>query len=243
MDSSSDSDTNFFKHVFNFDDDSKSDILNILQYSLLAVSPVIMLNKAMSKYIPDGDDKKGSLEIGAEIVIQIVVIFMGLLLIHRIITFIPTYSGEKYPDFKIIYVVLAILMITLSLQTKLGEKGNILVERIVDLWEGNTDKRKKNVKNGSSVRVSQPIAGSQMITAAAIARPQYSDGTSISDLPISDVGYSGGSSSSVQQTPNYNNMYQNTTTPLVDAATPGGMEAFVPMAANAVLGGGFGSAW
>ena len=42
MDSSDDS-KSFFKHVFNFDDDSKSDILNIIQYSLIAIIPVIIL--------------------------------------------------------------------------------------------------------------------------------------------------------------------------------------------------------
>ena len=42
MDSSDDSNKSFFKHVFNFDDDSKSDILNIIQYALIAMIPVVM---------------------------------------------------------------------------------------------------------------------------------------------------------------------------------------------------------
>ena len=36
MDTSDDSNKNFFKHVFNFDDESKSDILNILHKNNLA---------------------------------------------------------------------------------------------------------------------------------------------------------------------------------------------------------------
>ena len=47
MDSSDDS-KSFFKHVFNFDDDSKSDILNIIQYALLAIIPIVLLNKFSS---------------------------------------------------------------------------------------------------------------------------------------------------------------------------------------------------
>ena len=31
MDNSTDTNKNFFRHVFNFDDDSKKDILNIIQ--------------------------------------------------------------------------------------------------------------------------------------------------------------------------------------------------------------------
>jgi len=90
MDSSDDSNKNFFKHVFNFDDDSKSDILNIIQYALIAIVPVVILNKSIGKYVPEADDRKSSLEISAEIIIQVIVTFMGLLIIHRAITFISS---------------------------------------------------------------------------------------------------------------------------------------------------------
>jgi hypothetical protein len=245
MDSSDDTKQSFFKHVFNFDDDSKSDLLNIIQYSLISVIPIVSLNKLMSKYVPEADENKGSLEITAEIVIQIIVMFIGLLLIHRIITFVPTYSGSKYPDFSIIYIILAVLMITLSLQTKIGEKVSILVERINELWNGKPDK-KKGSKNGA-VKVSQPISGQitgQIMNNAAMSQSLYTDGTSISSLPTNDVSYGNENTIQSQQLPNYNAMYKQEPTPLVNAATPGGQEGFnEPMAANSVIGGGFGSAW
>jgi len=238
MDSSDDSSKSFFKHVFNFDDDSKSDILNIIQYTLIALIPLVILNKTIGKYVPEADDKKGSLELSAEVVIQIIVTFMGLLIIHRIITFVPTYSGAKYPEFHIVYIILAILMIMMSLQTKLGEKVTILVERVMDLWEGKTDKKKKNGKN--AVKVSQPISGQQMITSAG--QSNYTDGTAISALPMNDP-----QQTQTQQLPNYDAMYKQDTTPLVGAATPGvSQESFVggPVAASEFLGGGsFGSSW
>ena len=241
MDSSDDS-KSFFKHVFNFDDDSKSDILNIIQYALIAIIPIVVLNKTMGKYVPEGDDKKGSLEISAEIVIQIIVTFIGLLLIHRIITFIPPYSGSKYPEFHIVYIILAILMITMSLQTKLGEKVSILVDRVTELWNGKTT-QKKNGKTGN-VKVSQPISGQQMMMPSTSTN--YTDGTAISSLPTNDVSYGSENTMQPQQLPNYNNMYRQDTTPLVGAASPAPnmSEGFnEPMAANSVLGGGFGSAW
>jgi len=241
MDSSDDS-KSFFKHVFNFDDDSKSDILNIIQYALIAIIPIVLLNKSMGKYVPESDDKKGSLEISAEIVIQIIVTFIGLLIIHRIITFIPPYSGIKYPDFHIVYIILAILMITMSLQTKLGEKVSILADRVMELWDGtSSDKKKKGGKNGT-VKVSQPISGQQMMPPPAST---YTDGTAISALPTNDVTYGSQNTVQAQQLPNYDSMYRQDTTPLVGAATPGMSEGFgEPMAANSVLGGGaFGSAW
>ena len=243
MDSMDDS-KSFFKHVFNFDDDSKSEMLNIVQYAIIALIPVILLNKSMSNYVPEADDKKSSLELSAEIIIQIIVMFIGLLIIHRMITYAPTYSGVKYPDFNIVFIILAVLMITLSLQTKLGEKVSILVDRIMDLWNG-TDSSKKKGKNGKNgnVKVSQPISGQQQ-QSSQMMMPQtqqtYTDGTSINSLPTS----SSSSSSSTQQMPNYDNMYQQQNTPLVGAATPS-MEGFSnePMAANSVLGSGAFGSW
>ena len=237
MDTSDDSNKNFFKHVFNFDDESKSDILNILQYALIALIPIVILNKTIGKYVPEADDRKSSLELSAELVIQIIVTFMGLLIIHRMITFVPTYSGAKYPEFHIVYIILAILMITMSLQTKLGEKVTILVERVIELWEGKSaDKKKKNGKNG--VKVSQPISGQQMIT-SSMSQPNYTDGTSISSLPTNDS-----QQMPSQQMPNYDTMHRQDTTPLVGAASPGvQQESYGIMAANEVLGGSFGSSW
>ena len=168
--------------------------------------------------------------------------FIGLLLIHRVVTFVPTYSGVKYPDFNIVFIILAVLMITLSLQTKLGEKVSILFDRLMDLWNG-TDSSKKKGKSGN-VKVTQPIAGQQMggsITGQVMPQTQstYTDGTSINSLPTS-------SSTSTQQLPNYDNMYRQDTNPLVNANSPGGMEGFGEVApANSLLGGAFSSfgAW
>ena len=234
MDSSDESNKGFFKHVFNFDDDSKSEILNTLQYIFLAIIPIVILNKSIGKYVPEADDKKGSVEIVAEIFIQLIVTFMGLLLIHRIITYVPTYSSTKYPDFHIIFIVLAMLMITMSLQTKLGEKVSILVQRISELWNGQSEdpKAKKNQKGANSnVKVSQPISQQQMV----MSQPSYTEGTAISALPTYEQ-------QPTQQLPNYNAMYRQDTTPLVGAATPGEGFSSEPMAANEGFVA-FGSAW
>ena len=241
---SSDESKSFFKHVFNFDDDSKSEILNILQYSVIAIIPVVILNKTMQKYVPESDDKKSSLEVTAEILIQIIVMFIGLLIVHRIITYIPTYSGAKYPEFHIVYIILAILMITMSLQTKLGEKVSLLVDRISELWNGKSDNKKKNGKNGN-VKVSQPISGQGgSITGQPMGG--YTDGTAISSLPTYDATQGNQNSMQPQQMPNYDTMYRQDNTPLVGAATPGmseGMGSMEPMAANSVLGGGAFGSW
>jgi len=230
----------FFKYVFNFDEDSKHDMMNIVQYAVLAIIPVIVLNKTMQKYVPEADEEKGSAEILAEVVFQIIFMFLGLFFINRIISYIPRYSGTKYPEYNTTYNILPSLLILLSLQTKLGEKVSILFDRVVELWEGKSDDDKKKKKGKGNVKVSQPISQGQ---SSVITQSLYSgnsnmgassDGTSISQLPTIPSGQQ-------QQQPDYNSMYRNDNNPMVGAATPGFEQPMI-MAANEALGGSaFGS--
>lgn len=148
----------FFSHVFSTTEEGKAEILNVIQYSLLGVVPIVILNKLIQRFIPDADGDKSSIEILIEILIQLIVMFCGIILIHRIITYIPSYSGFKYENLILTNVILAFLIIVLSIQTKLGIKVNILVDRLNELWNGPSYENdgKKNVKNG--VRVSQPLS-------------------------------------------------------------------------------------
>lgn len=212
--------TSFFKHIFNFNDESKSEMLNILQYAFIAIIPIIILNKTISKYIPDVNDNKSSLEISFEIIIQISSIFIGLLIIHRIITFFPTFSGVEYPEMNIIYIILSTLMILLGLQTRLGEKVNILVERISDFWNG-TEPNKTNT-NKQLPNITGQITGKPMEKNTIVDN----DTTPITALEETQT-----------TTPNFNKMYQNTTTPLVNANSPTNDSYQEPMAANSVLPG------
>ena len=119
----------FVKHVLNFDVETKQELLNVVQYSLISIVPVILLNKIVKRFIPTVDEEKGSLEIGAEVLGQMIVLFFGMYFIHRIVTYFPTYTGVEYKEFNIINLILGFLVIVLSLQTKLGEKVQILAKR------------------------------------------------------------------------------------------------------------------
>jgi hypothetical protein len=129
----------FFNHVFSSTEEGKAEIMNITQYSIMGIVPIVILNKLIHRFIPDADDNKSSLEILAEILIQIIVMFVGVVLIHRIVTYFPTYSEYKYESLSLTNVVLAFLIIILSIQTKLGMKVNILFDRIMDLWNGTSN--------------------------------------------------------------------------------------------------------
>ena len=68
----------FFKHVFNFDEESKAEMLNLIQYILVSLIPIIILNKLMQRYVPEADEDKSSIEIIAEVLAQILFMFFGI---------------------------------------------------------------------------------------------------------------------------------------------------------------------
>ena len=136
QESSSITKRSLFSHVFSMTDECNAEMLNVVQYATMGVVPIVLLNKSIQRFIPEADPEKPSVEVLAEILIQLVVMFIGIILIHRLITFIPTYSGFKYENLNLTNVILAFLIIVLSIQTKLGLKVNIMVDRLMELWNG-----------------------------------------------------------------------------------------------------------
>lgn len=201
----------FLNHVFSTTEEGKAEILNVVQYSLLGVIPIVLLNKLIQRFIPEADSEKSSLEILAEILIQLIVMFCGIILIHRIITYVPTYSEFKYESLTLTNVILAFLVIVLSIQTKLGIKVNILVDRLADLWNG-TSSEAENPKKKKNVRISQPVSRQ-----ADYLEPMQSD-----MLPAPIV-------QSRQAAP-----------PQQQQQAPQ-QDYYGPMAANSLLGGSFGA--
>jgi len=208
----------FFNHVFSTTEEGKAEVLNVVQYAGLALIPIVVLNKIIQRFIPDADPDKSSLEIVVEVLIQIVVIFVALVLIHRSITYIPTYSGFKYDSLILTSTILTFLVIVLSIQTKMGIKVSILAERVGDLWNG-TDSRKEE-EQGSGYRVRQPISS------GAVHRPSQADFMDNPQMQASILPPAPAATTS-------------------KAAVPrGAVQApmsFEPVAANAMLGGNFGS--
>ena len=235
----------FINHVFNFDEDTKCELLNITQYSLLSVIPVIGLNKTIQKVIPDVDEEKGSVEILAEVIVQIVAMFLGIFFIHRLVTFVPTYSKMKYEDYSVPNIVIGFLIIVLSLQTKLGEKTNILLDRILDYIDGNSSLAQQNPKQQKQQpQQQQPVnlTVNPMLRTNQVAQSGYVDNANYQQS--SQSGQMGDSNFGKQASPQFDNMYGQTSTPLVGANSPANVhEEFAPMAANEVLGGSFGAAF
>jgi len=144
--------TTFLSHVFSTNEEDKAELLNTVQYALYGIIPVVVLNKLIQRFIPEADPEKSSLELLAEIIIQLVIIFCGLVLIHRTITYFPTYSGFKYEHLAITNIILGFLVIIFSIQSKVGIKVNILFDRISELWNGTSEETQNKAKNKLRVR-------------------------------------------------------------------------------------------
>lgn len=128
--------TSFINHMFSFDNDAKVELMNMMQYAVLAILPIVVLNKTIQTFIPPADEDKNSLEIAVEVLAQIVLIFGGMFFIDRLITYVPTYSGEEYRAINFVTMIIGFMVIVLSLQTKIGEKVEILYQRVLDAWYG-----------------------------------------------------------------------------------------------------------
>ena len=227
--------SSFFDHVFRLDEQQQGSLLNILQYTVLAFVPIIAVLYVIRTYVPDPDDHKGSLLILAEVLGQIFFMFIAIYFIHRMISYIPTYSGYRYSEFNFTTIILGLLLILLSIKTKLGEKVQILVERAQELWTGESAAHGQSQgQDGGNVRVTQPFS------------QQYTGGGGQGMLPNTQLTTARGSGASsayglgqATQAPgngnNFNNVYANTMTPMVNAAVPA--PVFEPMAANEALGG------
>tara|TARA_B100000900_G_scaffold409317_1_gene425041 strand:- start:1436 stop:2131 length:696 start_codon:yes stop_codon:yes gene_type:complete len=211
----------FFKHLFNGTAEGNAEFLNVIQYSFLGLIPILILNKLVHNYIPEVDEDKSSIELLVEVLLQLIVMFCGIILIHRGITYLPTYSGYLYESMNLTSIVLAFLIIILSLQTKIGLKVNILYDRLLELWNGKEENEKKENMGNSSILSQHRTSQADYLEenpAVGVFPPQ----PIVSSKPSSGYDHMlGGSTGNANQEP------------ISDG----------PMAANSLVGGSFGSAF
>lgn len=179
----------FISHVFSTSEENKAEILNVIQYSLSGIVPVIGLNKTIQKFIPEADVEKSSVELLAEIFMQIVIMFVGIILIHRLITYFPTYSGYKYECFNLTTVILAFLIIVLSLQTKMGIKVNILSDRLMELWNGPGEDKKASMRKKNHMMPNHAPSQADHLDASGIQQGTFPPAPAVTiDSRSSNVG-------------------------------------------------------
>lgn len=120
----------FFNHVLRFDGKTKNELMDLFQYSVTAVFPILILNNIISNLFPEPDENKAILELVVEIGSELFLLLFGIYMIHRLVTYFPLFSGNVYSELNMLNIVLVFLIIILSFQTQLSEKANILFDHI-----------------------------------------------------------------------------------------------------------------
>lgn len=220
----------FINHVFNFDNDTKSEVLNIIQYIVLAIIPISLYSYLLDSVIPELDESKSNLEIIAEVLAQTVANLLGVFFIHRLITFVPTYSGRAFNEVNLFSVMLVFLILGYESHTKVGSKTKILLNRLKDLWEGKKEDKKDKKKKASEKETKQPISRAGMPT----HQPSRADYLNSHNQMVSPTQMLPPASQPAQNIPQTDNAASNN---LYNSGGFDGLQgANVPMAANEGFG-------
>lgn len=225
----------FFYYVFNFDSDNKAILLNMLQYLIFALIPVIVLLKFVKEYIPEDNDKKDNLELLFEIILQLGILFIAIFFIDKITRYFPTYSRVPYSKFNEVTFIIPTLILIITMQTKLGAKINILYSRAMELWNGKSPH--VGTSNHGNAKINQAIATPGI---HQVSRADTLDNTLMA--PRANQMPAQNNISMIDSLPNMMNNgggvnYQG------QAMQNAFMESMEPMAANGALGGSFGSSF
>ena len=148
--------------------------------------------------------------------------FCGVIIVHRIITYFPTYSGFKYENLALTNVILSFLIIVLSIQTKLGIKVNILVDRALEAWNG--DYEKEAFEGNKNQKVKKHVPKHNPSQADNLDDPNV-QGNIFPPAPVATM--------------------QQTSDDSHDQMMPGNSQMMNvgPVAANGMIGGNFGASF
>jgi hypothetical protein len=154
------SNNGFIKHVSRFDNETKSELSNLLQYLIIVIIPIYVLNRFINGFIPTFNEKSGNIELLGEVIMQVISLLLGIYIIHRIVIYIPSFSGNVLGDVNFMNVVLIIVFSGLNSEN--GKKINHVYNRLAASWNGKKIEEPQQPNDNSVVKVSQPIAGNPM---------------------------------------------------------------------------------
>ena len=252
----------FLKHVFNFDQDSKGEMINIIQYCILALVPISLLSSVIDYMFPKVDKTKGSLELLVEALGQLCVTFVALVFFHRIMTYFATWSGLEHTPLNFPSLIIIFLLLAMSWrQGKVGKKLHAVSKRVLtfprdNYWDPDT-KKAGSKRGGNVVKVTQPLSSGGILpppiatkqkSVAAQRDAKLTDymetqkqiAAELPTGPTPKTNNQVAASGEVGVYPSYQNMYSNGAGSGSADVGSAGQE---PMAANEAMGGGLGSAW
>jgi len=226
----------FFNKVTTIDDDQKDNLMNGLQYVTMAAIPVALADIFIMRFFEDKEpEKKGTIELLAEILAQVTLTIILMFCIHKVIIAVPTYSGKSMNRINYTSLSLGMLFGLFTLKHNIRKKFDVVFTRVIDMWEGKKEEKEK--KHSSKITVNKPISGAN--TQMPMHSPSRADyiGTQnqTSMMPTTQPTQQIQQEIDVTSQQNYGGPQNN----LIDANIP----TMEPMAANSALGGSSWSSW
>ena len=142
-------DSGFIKHITRFDSETKSELSNVIQYLVIVIVPFYLLNKGIGNIMPEFDEKKGNIELLGEVIIHSVTLLLGIYIIHRIVTYLPTFSGDNLAEIN--YMNIVFLIVFIGLNSDNGKKVNIVYDRLLGETTESSNNPKKQTNTGTIV--------------------------------------------------------------------------------------------
>jgi hypothetical protein len=123
----------FFSYVFKLSRFKQEDLMNITQYTILSIIPVLLFVYFTKKYFPIVKETDSSIFIFLITFFELVFMMMGIFFIDRIVNFIPTYSGKYYEPINLTTIVIIFVLFMLLINAGFRERTAVLLERF-DKW-------------------------------------------------------------------------------------------------------------
>lgn len=210
--------SSFFDYITTITPNEKTQLMNLIQYGGLTILPILLVLKLMKLYVPSEDPFKASTELVIEVLVQLIVIVVSFFFIHKLVVYLPTYSGREYDKFSLLSGLLPLFFLMFTLDTKLGEKLNILLDRLLfalgikkEPFEEGLDTKKGDRPTPKTTTMTQAQSG-----ASTSFETRMIDGFSTKREPMVSMG---------------------DTNPMMPSCGGEMFQTEEPMAANSVLGG------
>jgi len=100
----------FFHHMFNLKKGEKSELYNVMQYSALALLPLIILMRINQNLWPKADKNSGTVELLAEMIGEVATTCLIVFVVFRVIEYIPTFSGEPLKCINILTIITSVII-------------------------------------------------------------------------------------------------------------------------------------
>lgn len=147
----------FGEHVFDASFQGRKELMNTLQYGFLAAAFLMPVLAGIDAVVPEVNFHTHTVLLLFEIAAQLLLQMLAMIFVHRVVTFVPTFSGVQHSPVALSGALIPFLIIMFSLHTKLSAKATIVGDRWRHYWR--LRPRQLPARAGSGAPLSASAAG------------------------------------------------------------------------------------